>query len=367
MPDRQFYRPTRAEISLAAIKRNLERVAAVAAPARVLFVVKADAYGHGAVPISLYCQENRLCRSFGVACLEEALELRAAGVKLPLLVLGSLYPFNSFIEAIKNDLTVTISSLDAARQVLEAARLAGKRASCHIKVETGMNRIGARRPSAVKIFQALSGQAGVSVEGVYTHFSSAGADPEYTAQQLDYFRETLSEFGRGGARDLVRHAANSWAAVHLPGSRWDLVRTGLAAYGCMDGFEPALSLKSRVVFIKNVREGASVSYDRSFRAAAPMKIATVPLGYGDGYLRALSNKAEMLVGGRRCRVLGNVTMDMVMLDVTAVERVSVGDEVVAIGRQGAETVTAAGLAELAGTIPYEITTLLTRRVPRVHS
>lgn len=367
MPDRLLYRPTRAEINLAAVKRNLERVAAFAGPARVLFVVKADAYGHGAVPLALYCQEGRLCHSFGVACLEEGLELRAAGVKLPLLVLGSLYPFNSFMEAIKNDLTVTISSMDAARQVLEAARLAGKKALCHIKVETGMNRIGARRPSAVKIFQELSGQPEASVEGVYTHLSSADTDPEYTAQQLAYFRETLAGLGRSGARDLARHAANSYAAVHVPDSRWDMVRSGLAVYGCMDGFEPALSLKTRIVFIKNVREGAFISYNKSFRAPSPMKVATVPIGYGDGYLRALSNKAEMLVGGRRCRVLGNVTMDMVMLDVTAVERVSVGDEVVAIGRQGAETVTAEELAGLAGTIPYEITTLLTRRVPRVHS
>ncbi len=367
MPDRQLYRPTRAEISLPALKRNLERVAAFAGPARVLFVVKADAYGHGAVPLALYCQENRLCHSFGVACLEEGLELRAAGVKLPLLVLGSLYPFNSFMEAIKHDLTVTISSMDAARQMLEAARLAGKKAACHIEVETGMNRIGARRPSAVRIFQELSGQADVFVEGVYTHLSSADTDPEYTIQQLAYFRETLAELGRTGVRGLVRHAANSYAAVHVPDSRWDMVRAGIAVYGCMDGFEPALSLKSRIVFIKNIREGASVSYNRSFRAPSPMKIATVPLGYGDGYLRALSGKAEMLVGGRRCRVLGNVNMDMVMLDVTAVERVSVGDEVVAIGRQGAETVTAEGLAELAGTIPYEITTLLTRRVPRAHA
>lgn len=367
MPDRPLYRPTRAEISLAALKRNMERVAAFAGPARVLFVVKADAYGHGAVPLALYCQEKRLCHSFGVACLEEALELRAAGVKSPLLVLGSLYPFNSFIEAIKNDLTVTVSSLDAARQMLEAALLAGKKSSCHIKVETGMNRIGARRPSALKIFQELSGQKAVSVDGVYTHLSSADTDPEYTAQQLAYFRETLTELGRSGARDLVRHAANSYAAVHVPDSRWDMVRTGLAAYGTMDGFEPVLSLKTRIVFIKNVREGAFISYNKSFRAPTPMKIATVPVGYGDGYLRALSNRAEMLVGGRRCKVLGNVTMDMVMLDVTAVDRVSVGDEVVAIGRQGAETVTAEELAGHAGTIPYEITTLLTRRVPRMYA
>ncbi len=359
-------RPTVAEIRLSAVRKNLQKLKNTAAPARLLFVVKANAYGHGAAELAGLAEREGLAWGFGVSSVEEGLALRAAGLKSPVLVLGSLYPFESFVEAINSGLTVTIASLDAARQVVEAARALGKKASCHIKLETGMGRIGARKPSVLKIYDELAASGGAAAEGLYTHLSSADTDPEYTGRQLAIFSETAAELElRGGS--LMLHAANSCAAVNCPVSRMDLVRCGIAAYGLAEGFEPALSLKTRIVFIKNVREGAYISYNKSYRADRNMKIATLPAGYGDGYLRRFSNRAEVLISGRRCRVLGNVTMDMTMVDVTGVKEAAVGSEAVLLGRQGGEEITAAELAGLADTITYEIVTLITPRVPRVYT
>ena len=331
-----------------------------------MFVVKADAYGHGAAAAAVFAERKKLAWGYGVSSVEEGLALRGAGVRSPVLVLGSLYPFESFVEAIHKDLILTISSLEAARQAVSASKRLGKKALCHVKLETGMGRIGARKPSVIKIFEELGGSKTAVAAGLYTHLSSADSDPEFSARQLEYFRQTVAELEKSGARALIKHTANSFAALNYPQSRWDMVRVGLAAYGCMKGFEPALALKTRIVFIKTVREGAYISYNKSFRVRGPMRIATLPIGYGDGYTRALSNKADILVGGRRCRVLGNITMDMLMIDVTDVEEAAVGGEAVLIGRQGGEEITARELAANALTIPYEITTLLSARVPRVY-
>ncbi|OGR94648.1 MAG: alanine racemase [Elusimicrobia bacterium GWF2_62_30] len=361
----RILRPTRAEIRLSAVRNNLKKLGRTAAPAKLLFVVKANAYGHGAAELAGLAEREKLAWGFGVSSVEEGLALRAAGLKSPVLVLGSLYPFESFVEAISADLVVTIASLDAARQVIEAARKLGKKAVCHMKLETGMGRIGARRPSLLKIYDELAASGDVEVAGLYTHLSSADSDQEYTGAQLSIFSETAAELEAKGARGLLLHAANSCAALNYPVSRLHLARCGIAAYGLADGFEPALSLKSKIVFIKNVREGAFISYNKSFRADRPLKIATIPAGYGDGYLRRFSNRADVLIGGRRCRVLGNVTMDMTMVDVTAVKDAAVGSEAVLLGRQGAEEITAAELANIADTITYEIVTLISARVPRV--
>lgn len=359
-------RPTRVEIRLSAVRNNLKKIAETAAPARLLFVVKANAYGHGAVELARLAEREKLAWGFGVSSVEEGLALRGAGIKSPVLVLGSLYPFESFVEAINADLMVTIASLDAARQVIEAARSLSKKAVCHMKLETGMGRIGARRPALLKIYDELSASGYVTVAGMYTHLSSADSDPDYTARQLGYFTETAAGLREKGARGLTLHAAASCALANYPESRLDMVRSGIAAYGLAEGFEPALTWKTKIVFIKNVREGAFISYNKSFRADRPMKIATIPVGYGDGYIRRFSNKADVLIGGRRCRVLGNVTMDMTMVDVTAVKDAAVGSETVLLGRQGGEEVTAQELAAMAETITYEIVTLISARVPRVY-
>lgn len=362
----EIYRPTRAEVRLAAVRANLLKLRRLAAPARLLFIVKANAYGHGAVPLARMAEAEDLCSAFGVASVEEGAALREAGIKKDILVLGSLYPFESFAAAIQADLTVTIASVSAAKLVKEAAARLGKKAVCHLKLESGMNRIGARRPGLIRIWEELSASGLVEVAGLYTHLSSADSDPGYTARQLAFFDETRAELAARGAKNLVCHAANSAAAVNCPESRYDLVRCGIAAYGLEGDFEPALSLKSRVIFLKDVREGVYVSYNKSYLTTRPTRIATIPVGYADGYLRALSGKAEVLIGGERCRVLGNVTMDMIMADVTDVKGADVGSEVVLLGRQGGREIPASELARHAGTIPYEVAVLISSRVPRVY-
>lgn len=357
-------RPTWAEIKLSALKNNLIKLKNTVGPAvRLMFVVKADAYGHGAAAAAGFAEREKLAWGFGVSCVEEGLALRAAGVRSPILVLGSLYPFESFVEAINAGLTVTIASSDAARQVVEASKKLGKKADCHVKLETGMGRIGARRPAVLKIFSELAA-AGVAPAGLYTHLSSADSDPAFTAEQLGFFDETVAGLAASGVKNIIKHAANSAGLLNYPQSRYDMVRSGLAAYGLMDGFEPVLSWKTKIVFVKTVREGTYISYNKSFRAPRPMKIATLPVGYGDGYVRRFAG-APVLVGGKRCPVVGNVTMDMIMVDVTDAPGAEVGSEVVLIGGQGREEVTAGELARIAGTIPYEVATLITARVPRV--
>jgi len=362
-----FLRPTWAEIKFSSLKKNLNKIQETAGPhTKVMFVVKADAYGHGAVEAVRFAERENLAWGFGVSSVEEGIALRDARIVSPILILGSLYPFESFVEAISRDLMPTISSVDAARQVIEASRELGKKAVCHIKLETGMGRIGARRPSVIKIFEELQRSGSAVVGGLYTHLACADSDREFTHRQLGYFAETAAELAKYGANNMIRHAANSAALVNYPESRWDMARAGLAAYGLMEGFEPVLSWKTRIVFLKNVREGTYISYGKSFRAPRPMKVATIPVGYGDGYIRRFSNAASVLVAGHKCPVIGNVTMDLTMADVTDVKDAAVGSEVVLIGRQGDAQIGARALAELAGTIPYEVVTLITSRVPRVY-
>ena len=360
-------RQTVAEVDLKKLARNMHKVHAQAgAGVKVLTVLKANAYGHGAEKLGLFLQQNHLSDFFGTASVEEGIALRQAGVTLPILVLGSLYPFEVFEYAIKNHLAVTIASLDAAKAISQIAAKLGQKAFCHVKQDTGMGRIGTRRGGVFNVIDFLAHDPHVVLDGLYTHLSSVETDPAYTEEQIGYYRDTLTNVQLHHIHINHCHVAASAAIVARPDVRYDMVRTGHSAFGLEKGFEPILSLKTRVVYVKDVPAGSSISYNRSFIAPRPMKVATLPLGYGDGYLRALSNKGEILIRGKRCRVLGNVTMDMLMVDITQAGPVTVGDEAVAVGRQGDEEVTFAELAQKAGTIDYELCTLLMPRVPRIY-
>ena len=359
-------RPTWAEISLASVRSNLKRLRAGLQPGKqLLFVVKANAYGHGATELSLMAQREKLCDRLGVSSIEEGMDLRKAGVALPILVLGSIYPFSGFAAALEHKLAVTVASAEAARSLNDAAARIGSRAACHVKVDTGMGRIGMRRPSAAAAVETIRELGNITLEGVYTHLSSPESDAAYTKLQLRYFNDTLQACGLDGDTRVLRHAAASYAAVNYPDSVFDMIRPGLACYGLMDGFAPALTLKSRIVFLKDVRAGASIGYGRTFRAPRQLLLATLPIGYADGYSRRFSNTAEVLVRGKRCRVAGAVSMDMIVVDVTHVPGASVGDEAVLIGAQGEDRITAQDLAQWAGTISYETATAISARVPRM--
>lgn len=360
-------RPTVAEIDLKKLTRNLRNVRAqVGEKVNLLAILKANAYGHGAVEIGQFIEENQLAQWFGVASVEEGIMLREAGLKTPILVLGSIFPFEAFEYAIKYDLAVTIASLAAAEAVCQVAEKLGKKALCHIKQETGMGRIGMRRGGTMKVAQFLHQNPHAVLDGLYSHLSSVESDPTFTEQQIGFFRDTLTGLELHGISVPHIHIDASTAITARPDAHYTLVRPGHSIYGLENGYEPVLSLKTRIVYVKDIPAGFSVSYNRSFIATHPMKVATLPLGYGDGYMRALSKKAEVLIRGHRCRVLGNITMDMMMVDITDVPDARVGDEVIAVGRQGSEEITLKELADLAGTIDYEICTQLNARVPRIY-
>lgn len=359
-------RPTIAEVDLKKMTRNLHHVRERVGNVKILTLLKANAYGHGAVPVGLFLQKNNLCDFFGVASVEEGLALRQAGVTLPILVLGSIYPFEAFEYAIKNDLAITIASQAAADAVCNIAAKVGKKALCHVKQDTGMGRIGTRRANVFGVIETLAKNPHVILDGLYSHLSSADTDPAFTEEQIGYFRDTLTNVKLHGIHINHIHLAASPAIAARTDIFYDMVRPGHASFGLEAGYEPVMSFKTRVVYVKDVPAGSSISYGRSFITQKPMKVATLPVGYGDGYLRALSNKADVLIKGKRRRVLGNVTMDMMMVDITDGPEVSVGDEAVLAGRQGDEEISWAELAEKAGTIDYELCTLLMQRVPRIY-
>ncbi|HAH06250.1 MAG TPA: alanine racemase [Elusimicrobia bacterium] len=376
----RFHRPTWAEVDLRRLQENLRRLRRrLPPPVGILLVVKGDAYGHGALSVSRAALASGAVDRLGVSSVEEGLALRDAGIRRPILILGSLYPFGSTLAAVRGGLTVTVASLDGARLIAEAAKKAYAPARrfrplrCHLKLDTGMGRIGVSWPAGLRVAERLRDERGVELEGVYTHLACADADPVFTRLQLERFREALKGLSQAGVRIPLAHAANSAAALLHPASRFDLVRPGLLAYGLFgEGFEPVLSLKTRVVFLKNVRAGTPLSYGALYRTRRPSRIATLPIGYADGLPRLLSIPrqgrpgAAALVRGRRCPIVGAVSMDMTLLDVTGVPDVRVGEEAVLIGRSGSEEVTASELAGWARTIPYEVVTGLKARVPRVY-
>lgn len=360
-------RPTVAEVDLVKLARNLRKVRTQVGPhVEMLAILKANAYGHGAAALGKFIEENKLAQWFGVASMEEGVALREAGLQTPTLVLGSIYPFEAFEYAIKHNLAVTIASLHAAKAACACAEKLDQQIVCHVKQDTGMGRIGTRRGAVMKVLEFLHTNPHAVLDGLYSHLSSVETDPAYTQEQIGYLRDTLTNLQLKEIPVPRVHIAASAALVARPDAHYTLVRPGHSLYGLEPGYEPVLSWKTRVVYLKDVPAGASISYNRSFRAKEPMKVATLPLGYGDGYMRALSNKADVLIKGRRCRILGNITMDMCMADVTHVPGVQVGDEVVIVGRQGDEEITLKELAGLAGTIDYEICTQLNARVPRIY-
>ena len=363
---RRFFRPAWADVNLDALAFNARRLRArLPAATDLLFVVKANAYGHGLLESSRAARDRDLCDFLGVSSVEEGLAIRGEGVRLPTLILGSLYPFESFSAAMDAHLIPTIASLDAARTLKLLARRRRSRVECHLKLETGMNRIGVTLPTALAIARELRQDPFVRISGAYTQLSSAGSDRAYTRRQLQAFAQGSAALERALGHELLLHAANSEAALRHPESRLGMVRSGLALYGLLPGFRPVMSLRCRIVFLKIVAEGSSVSYGRTFTAKRRTVVATLPMGYGDGIPRALSNKGHVLIRGRRCPIIGQVAMDMAMIDATEAPGVQAGDEAVFLGGQGASRIAVSDWARLLGMSPYEIVCAIQARVPRL--
>ena len=361
------------EVDLGAIAGNLERLREIAAPARVMAVLKADAYGHGAVRVARTAVQHGAVM-LGVAVLSEAVALRERGIGAPILVLGYT-PAWQARDAVRHDVAVALYSMDAAQALSRAVTaLARPGVRVHVKVDTGMHRLGLMPEEVVPFAREVAKLPGIEIEGLFTHFASADeADPTYTEQQVGRFERVLAEWRSVGlARPRYVHAANSAATLRFPAARYDLVRTGVALYGldasaevrCPEGFRPALALKTQLAQVKELEAGEPVSYGRTWVAPRRSRIGVLPIGYADGFRRAPANWGEVLVRGQRAPLVGRVCMDMSMVDVTDVPGARVGDEVVLIGEQGGDRITVEAVAARLGTINYEVASQILARVPR---
>ena len=368
-------RPTHAEIDLSAVSANVSLACRLAGrDTQVMAVVKADAYGHGAVPVSKAALEAG-ATWLGVAVPEEAAPLRAAGITSRILVLGPIAPDQADL-VVALDLDQTVCDPSLAEAVDRVARARGRVISLHLKVDTGMHRVGIRPQQVQSVAERIAALRSVRLVGLMTHLAAAEAeDPAFAREQLARFAEAERGLAAAGVRASVRHAANSAALIFLPEARLNLVRPGIMLYGCHPRgrqrhieplLTPALRLRTVINHIQEVARGDSVSYGRTFVAPRDLCVATLPVGYADGYGRLLSNQGHVLIRGLRVPIVGRVCMDMTMVDVTGVPDVRVGDEVVLIGRQGAEEITADDVAELQGTISYEVLCRIGPRVPRIY-
>ncbi len=374
---RRGLRAAWADVDLDAIAHNAGVLAGLAAPAALCAVVKADGYGHGAVPVARAALAGG-ARWLGVALVEEGLELREAGIDAPVLLLSQPAP-EAMADVVAGGLTPTLDTTTGVEAAAHAADAAGRRLRVHLKVDTGMHRVGAAPADAVGLASAVAASDALDLEGVFTHFAVADEpDDAYTAGQLERFRRVLAELADAGIRPPMIHAANSAGALWHPAARMSLVRCGIALYGlapCADGLgdatvaalRPALALRARVSHVKTLEAGERVSYGLRYRLPERAVVATVPLGYADGVPRRYGLAGgQVLIGGRRCPVAGTVTMDQFVVDCGPDAEVAVGDEVVLIGRQGDESVSAWDWAATMDTISYEVVCGLGPRVPRVH-
>lgn len=363
-------RPTRVRVDLDALSHNLG-VLRAAAGVPVMGVVKANAYGHGLVPVARHLQAQGVDQ-LGVAFLEEGVALRRAGIHLPILVMGGIFGPQA-AALIAEDLEITVSSIDKLRQVEAAAEALGRRATIHLKIDTGMERIGVHSYHAGPFIEAAVASRWCTVKGVYSHLAcSDEPDSPMTARQLERFLEACAHFERLGAPMPLRHLANSGGLMNFPGTRLDLVRPGIALYGVLPDpgsrtaldLRPVMSLVSQVVYFKVVPAGQPVSYGATWAPAVDTRMVTIPMGYGDGFPRALSSRGEVLVRGQRRPIAGRICMDQFMVDLGPEGTAYNEDAVVLIGRQGAEIIRCEDVARAAGTIPYEILVGLNTRIPR---
>ena len=373
-------RPTFAEIDLGALKHNFQLIrSSIPRRTEILAVVKADAYGHGFMDISREL-ENLGVNAFGVAFLAEGIQLRKSGIDKPILLLGGAYPGQER-KCIGYNISTAVFSLEQA-QALNQAAAAGKlfrKAQVHLKVDTGMGRLGVPYTEVPEFLNELKKLPKISLEGIFSHFASADELDEsgqyFTRLQAERFNWAVAETRKAGFSPRYIHIANSAASLlrEIPGC--NLIRPGITLYGALPSsdfqgklsMQPVMHLKSRVAMLKWVEAGTTISYARRFTAGTKTLIASVPVGYADGYPRALTNKGEVLIRGRRAKVAGTVCMDWIMLDVTTIPDIAVGDEVVLMGPDDCGNhIHAEELANWAGTIPYEIFCGISKRVPRVY-
>jgi alanine racemase len=367
-------RPTRAEIALDSLRHNLLALSRCAG-VPIWSVLKADAYGHGAKAVARTL-ERAGSAGICVALIEEGIELREAGIMVPILVMGGHYG-NAFAELIRHRLTPVISRIDQLGELAEEVRFQGGPAlPIHIKVDTGMARLGVPQADLPAFAATLASLPELVLDGVMTHFASAESDPASVAEQLQRFEQASGVLAAHGLVPARRHAANTAATIAHPAARFDLVRPGIGLFGFAPGvdsplrLEPVMRVRTEIVALRTLAPGEGVGYGATWTATRPSRIATIPMGYGDGLSRALSNRGHVLVRGRRAPIVGAVSMDMTSVDVSDIPGAAIEDEVVVLGSQrgplGDATISAEAIAKLSGTIAWEVLTAISRRVPRFY-
>lgn len=365
-------------VDLDAIVSNMKNMKAhVRKDTRMLAVIKTDGYGHGSVPIAKALEPLDFMYGFAVATAEEAFELRDNDIKLPILILGYTFPY-SFERMVAEDIRPTVYREDAALLLAKEAKRQNKKVKVHVKVDTGMGRIGIMPDEEGFAFvKELTDMEGIEVEGVFTHFARADEKDKTSArEQLTLFKSFTDRIEKElGLSGLIKDCSNSAGILELPEANMDVVRAGIILYGLAPSAEvdmnilplkPALSLYSTVIHVKWLPEGYPISYGGTYVTGKKMRIATIPLGYGDGYPRSLSNKGYVLIRGRRAPILGRVCMDQFMVDVTDIDGVCDGDKVTLIGRDGREELSANELGDISGRFNYELMCDLGKRIPRVY-
>ncbi len=383
-------RPTRAEVNLAHLRHNLRAIERVLAPdpttaasAKIWGVLKADAYGHGAPAVARTLERAGIA-GLCVALLEEAVELRAAGIRVPILVMGGYYGsrLDGLGEILEHDLVPVVYDPGQIERIASFARFEAQGPiGVHLKVDTGMGRLGASPGELAAIFEAFAAHPEVRLDGLMTHFACADApDLEATRAQLRAFASVEQDAARAGLHARLRHAANSAAMLRLPEARFDIVRPGIALFGheaftagpgeITPELRPVMRVRTEIVALRTIATGGRIGYGHTWQAARSSVIATVPMGYADGLSRALGNRGYALIRGRRVPIAGAVSMDLTMLDVTDIPSARQGEEVVFLGPQegalGKDVISAAEIAEATGTIPWEVLTSISRRVPRFY-
>ncbi|MFH2104415.1 MAG: alanine racemase [Chloroflexota bacterium] len=364
-------RPTQVVVNLTRLVRNITKIRAMVAPARVMLVVKANAYGHGLVEVARHLDSH--ADYIGVAVLEEGIYLRELGIQSPILVLGGIWG-DQIPQYLQHKLTLTASSVERLEQINAIAGAMDVVAKVHLKIDTGMERIGVHYYNAHLIQAAALKCEHVLIEGIYSHFANAdSADLTHARLQLERFDEVVRFYEKNSLPVPLRHFANSAAVLQLPESHYEMVRPGILLYGVYPNaeiqrsvpVEPCLEWKSRVVYFKVVRPGHPVSYGSTWQSDHDVRVVTVPVGYGDGYFRSMSNQAQVIIRGKKYPQIGQVCMDQVMVNLEMGTAYN-GDEVILIGESEGGSITVSDLAGWAGTIPYEILTNINTRVPRIY-
>lgn len=367
-----------AYVDLSAIRHNMDNMKKNIAPdTKIMGVIKTDGYGHGAVPIAKEFDKTDYMYGFATATAEEAMILRKCGIKKPILILGYTFAY-AYEDIVAQNIRQTVFKPDMAEQLSKTAVRLGKKVMVHIKVDTAMSRIGIRpNESGIEFVRGLRKLPGIEIEGIFTHFAKADeTDKTAAKEQLARFQDFIKRAEKEcNIRFPLKHCSNSAGIIELPDANMDIVRAGIALYGLWPSkevsrnivpLEPALSLKSRVVYIKTVQAGEQISYGGTFEAERSMKIATIPIGYGDGYPRSLSNKGYVLIRGKKAPIVGRICMDQFMVDVSQIEDAAEYDEVTLIGTDQSLSITAEELGELSGRFNYELVCGLAKRIPRVY-